>query len=225
MNDIRPSKDAGVNAAIIVGAGACFILWPAGPYDAGVIRWLFKLSIAGSVAVFGLLLAICVMAHWFSFLLYWCGNRYWVVVLPVRSGIFIVGHPPFHNGDSAGFHFQWHTADWADGMREDVQFVDAEYDDQVNVRFGPSAGLYYRGRTIAGWWNSTYHAIVPYWLLLGIAAPIPAMVVWRRFRRKHPARLALCALCGYDLRASSDRCPECGTSIPKAAASVPPYNS
>jgi hypothetical protein len=51
--------------------------------------------------------------------------------------------------------------------------------------------------------------IVPYWFL----ACVPALTgLWciRRARRR-PAAL-VCASCGYDLRATPDRCPECGQS-------------
>lgn len=54
---------------------------------------------------------------------------------------------------------------------------------------------------------------VPYWAITMLAALVAAwrirdtVVAWRRKRD------GLCAACGYDLRASSERCPECGSMI------------
>ncbi len=37
----------------------------------------------------------------------------------------------------------------------------------------------------------------------------------RQSRREARINAGLCPMCGYDLRASNDRCPECGESIPE----------
>jgi hypothetical protein len=54
----------------------------------------------------------------------------------------------------------------------------------------------------------------PYWFLVIGLSIYP---VWQIFRlgkrRKWDGRL--CVVCGYDLRATPDRCPECGTIPPK----------
>jgi len=52
---------------------------------------------------------------------------------------------------------------------------------------------------------------IPYWLaVLVLALPAPVyLAIW--MRRKKPGH---CAKCGYDLRASPERCPECGTATP-----------
>ncbi len=55
---------------------------------------------------------------------------------------------------------------------------------------------------------------IPLWLPLFITAILPIRWVsidWRRRRRR--SRCGLCIKCGYDLQASPERCPECGTAI------------
>ena len=52
---------------------------------------------------------------------------------------------------------------------------------------------------------------IPYWLLLAATAVLPFARVVARLRRSKRASLNLCPTCGYDLRATPDRCPECGT--------------
>lgn len=56
--------------------------------------------------------------------------------------------------------------------------------------------------------------ILPYWIPLALTIPLPAFWMFRRRRKTQRIRTRLCLSCGYDLRASTDRCPECGTPIP-----------
>ena len=61
-------------------------------------------------------------------------------------------------------------------------------------------------------------ARIPDWFLAVITAILPAIFLWRVYRNRREIRAGLCASCGYDLRATPDRCPECGTIPTKAKA-------
>jgi hypothetical protein len=77
-------------------------------------------------------------------------------------------------------------------------------------------------------WFQTYHnwlgigfgagfgqsgpVIWPYWLFAVLTSLLPGLAFLNRWLPKRRP-LGLCHFCGYDLRASKDRCPECGKSI------------
>ena len=73
----------------------------------------------------------------------------------------------------------------------------------LGVGWGQSA-------TVPPWfWRpalSLPHAYVAF-----LAAIMPGVQFYRRLRRQNRGSRGLCLSCGYDLRASPDRCPECGT--------------
>ena len=56
-----------------------------------------------------------------------------------------------------------------------------------------------------------WNLVLPLWLLTCIAAAWPVSLWLRRREAARKLRLGMCPVCGYDLRATPDRCPECGT--------------
>lgn len=56
--------------------------------------------------------------------------------------------------------------------------------------------------------------VVPHWLLAITTAALPCrfgLLLWRSRRSRRRMASGLCGECGYDLRASTGQCPECGT--------------
>jgi hypothetical protein len=57
-------------------------------------------------------------------------------------------------------------------------------------------------------WRALY---VPHWLLAAPLLLAPLERLRRTLRSRRRRRAGLCAHCGYDLRVTPGRCPECGT--------------
>jgi hypothetical protein len=51
----------------------------------------------------------------------------------------------------------------------------------------------------------------PFWAVAAASAVLPGALVLRKRTALRRARRGLCPACGYDLRATPARCPECGT--------------
>jgi hypothetical protein len=60
-----------------------------------------------------------------------------------------------------------------------------------------------------------YQLIVPCWFVILVAGLMPGIWVFRK-RRGSGGIGSLCPSCGYDLRATPERCPECG-AVPEPA--------
>ena len=62
-----------------------------------------------------------------------------------------------------------------------------------------------------------YWVRVPFYAITPLVLSLPTLA-WRRHRHERRAgRENRCSSCGYDLRAASDRCPECG-KVPSSTA-------
>jgi hypothetical protein len=76
------------------------------------------------------------------------------------------------------------------------------------------------GATEAGrWlWDANMYSL-PLWPAL-LVAGVPAICLWIMGRRRR-VRPSHCKKCGYDLRATPDRCPECGTPTMRPTGQAP----
>ena len=76
---------------------------------------------------------------------------------------------------------------------------------------GPLSSVF--GQFVSG---MSYTLIVPHYAIALLSALLPIIWFRRYLNERRSARVGCCVECGYDLRATPDRCPECG-AIPNAS--------
>jgi len=90
---------------------------------------------------------------------------------------------------------------------------EAEFDESFHGGKWLGIGYYQSEIPAAGF------VLVPIWMIWGLPA-LPVVVgSWRRLKQTRRKSGNLCLNCGYDLRGSSGRCPECGR---EAVGQAPP---
>jgi hypothetical protein len=126
---------------------------------------------------------------------------------------------------------RWRTLSWVDPQPDArVVYIDPEPDGHAlfgfrwargkvllrDVVFFPADGVSpgdERVEVVPQSWAHMTILVVPHWALVAASSPLPLAWVVRRWRTRGLRRQGHCRGCGYDLRASPDRCPECGRAV------------
>jgi hypothetical protein len=170
-------------------------------------RWVFR-----AIAALSMLLCVAFVRIWTwsnndaDFLVWNNSPRLFLIrssegVVEISYGTFVSREYPPLPG--------WNASFWPIYRGE-------EGDYGADPRTGTNFGFRFE-RWKANWPNLVGDAWIvtfPYWVpTLGfLIPPILAVIGWWRSRRRILRAVAgICSQCGYDLRATPDRCPECGT--------------
>ena len=103
---------------------------------------------------------------------------------------------------------RWHFG-WRNGGHRDIERLPRR------TRWN-AMGFHYADYTTRFSFSTERHRVlaVPAWLPIVVLLPLGVLLLranWWRPRRRR--RLGLCDRCGYDLRGTPERCPECGAAV------------
>ena len=157
-----------------------------------IIQWV-------STCLLALVLTAWIDSHFYTQGV-WCSRPTWSVAILSKQGRFIL----YFTGRVSRPGWIWHRLP-TDNVRWPLR------PDELFDRHGFGFGYAAHKPTSTG---PAYALGVPHWLPIVALAIMTCRAARSRIRRAP----GCCAICGYDLRATPDRCPECGTAATSSRA-------
>jgi hypothetical protein len=188
-------------------------------------RWLAVISIAACVA----LVALWIRGYRHADDVAWCRGIHSVAITASDGAVFVLVSPPLPSEKPARLHFDSTTPFIASVVAD--EFVPESGAKKSRMwRIGPRPGSSYSYSQPDGEWRrssrlvglpagfrysyradkSRHAALLPLWPLVLLTMLLPLFHARMLLRARATSKKNRCPGCDYDLRATPQRCPECG---------------
>jgi hypothetical protein len=168
-------------------------------------RKLLHYAAAASLLLLVATVTLWVRSYWVADRLDYVAPGKWFWCYSIRGTLAMM--PSTARATGAGFIYD---------RAEDMDSTERALWRAKGNRWWERAGFYFRFQDLRSEWR--LYLYFPFWFLTVATAILPAaaiIVQWRGARRGINGR---CTCCGYDLRATPERCPECGAVPQRPAA-------
>jgi hypothetical protein len=183
-------------------------------YDPSQVRRLGRILL-NALTVLSLLLFVATVVLWVRGYFYW---RFEGVTfnsgatVEARQFHYCVLSRPF--GLSISHHRLWTASlrpGWLPFSTRAAPGNRAQYDEWYRANGGQGiAGVWLIAGVPSGD-RRIYEIMLPHWVVALITATMPALWLRKHLKERGRTDPGHCRSCGYDLRATPERCPECGT--------------
>jgi hypothetical protein len=173
-------------------------------------RWIFNISAALSLVVLFAIIAVWIRSEFdydafIKIVVDSAAGKHFNYVIIADSGRLVLFR------DEAPSNNTWRNRPWTH-VPAHSYVGKGPHGDFDNVRWiwlwrGPLGAPPFGVRT---------ELVLRLWMLAVISAVMPAKWAFQRLRGQTKDTSGYCSRCGYDLRATPDRCPECGKVVERA---------
>ncbi len=191
------------------------------------IRWIFFSLAALSLFLFLLMAASWARSYWYSDTVYWDAYAHYRSFESDRGDILLLEQPVLrgiHAPQSLLYPKGWHhlsgsttVPPYKSRLWEVIGHADYHRFAKLGFAINHSVTIAYPpigNDPSYGVYEGFYGVYFPHWFALIVLGILPAIGGWTLWRKHRRLLAGICHTCGYDLRASPDCCPECGTIPP-----------